>query len=180
MPLLILVPDSSIVRNLQSQGFDIFATDWVTPSSYDKKLTIGHYVNNYLADALDQITKHTGSVKVSLFGYCWGGNLALMLAALHPQKIKNIVTLATLGDFSKDNNLLSVWTRSINPDSIVDTFGNIPGSLINSAFLLRSPIDYLHKYPHFFFERTEPLDLESITEFFATEMWLYDSPPCYR
>jgi polyhydroxyalkanoate synthase len=175
--ILDLVPDSSIVRNLQRQGFDIFATDWGTPSAYDKKLTIGHYVNNYLADAIDHITKHTGSDKVSLFGYCWGGNLALMLAALYPQKIKNIVTLATPGDFSKDNNLLSVWTRSINPNSIVDTFGNVPGSFINSAFLLRSPIDYLHKYPHFFLERTEPLDLESITEFFATEMWLYDSPP---
>ena len=175
--ILDLLPDSSIVRNLQSQGFDIFATDWGTPSSYDKKLTIGYYVNNYLADAVDHITKHTGSDKVSLFGYCWGGNLALMLAALYPQKIKNIVTLATPGDFSRDNNLLSVWTKSTNPDSIVDTFGNVPGSLINSAFLLRSPIEYLHKYPHFFFERTEPLDLESIIEFSATETWLYDSPP---
>src|SRR5215207_8526142 len=175
--ILDLLPDSSIVRNLQRQGLDIFATDWGTPSAYDKKLTIGHYVNNYLADAIDHITKHTGSDKVSLFGYCWGGNLALMLAALHPQKIKNIVALATPGDFSNDNNLLSVWTKSINPDSIVDTFGNVPGSFINNAFLLRSPIDYLHKYPHFFFERIEPLDLESIIEFFATETWLYDSPP---
>jgi class III poly(R)-hydroxyalkanoic acid synthase PhaC subunit len=175
--ILDLIPDSSIVRNLQRQGLDIFATDWGTPSAYDKKLTIGHYVNNYLTDAIDHITKHTGSDKVSLFGYCWGGNLALMLAALHPQKIKNIVTLATSGDFSNDNNLLNVWTKSINPDSIVDTFGNVPGSFINNAFLLRSPIDYLHKYPHFFFERIEPLDLESIIEFFATETWLYDSPP---
>jgi polyhydroxyalkanoate synthase subunit PhaC len=105
---------------------------------YDEKLTIGHYVNNYLADAIDHITKHTGSDKVSLFGYCWGGNLAFMLAALHQNKIKNIITLATPGDFSIDNNLLSVWTRNINPDTIADTFGNIPGAFINSAFLLRS------------------------------------------
>jgi polyhydroxyalkanoate synthase subunit PhaC len=93
---------------------------------------------------------------VSLSGYCWGGDLALMLAVLHPEKIKNIITLATPGDFSVDNNLLSIWARSINPDAIVDGFGNIPGALINSAFLLRSPIEYLHKYPHFFFERTVP------------------------
>jgi polyhydroxyalkanoate synthase len=39
---------------------------------------------------------------------------ALMLAALHPNKIKKIITLVTPGDFSIDNNLLSVWTRSIN------------------------------------------------------------------
>ena len=148
-----------------------------TPSAYDEKLTIGFYVNNYLADAIDHITKHTGSDKVSLFGYCWGGNLALMLAALHPNKIKNIITLATPGDFSIDNDLLSVWTRNINPDNNANTFGNIPGAFINSAFLLRSPIDYLHKYTHFSFERTKPLDIESIIEFFATEAWLYDSPP---
>ena len=83
---------------------------------------------------------------------------ALMLAVLHPNKIKKIIiiTLAIPGDFSIDNNLLSVWTRSINPDTIVDTFGILPGAFINGAsFLLISPIDYLHKYPHFFFERTE-------------------------
>lgn len=175
--ILDLLPDSSIVRNLQRQGFDIFAADWGTPSTYDKELTIGHYVNNYLANAIDYIRTHTGSEKVSLLGYCWGGDLALMLAALHPEKIKNVVTLATPGDFSIDNNLLALWTRAINPDTLIDTFGNVPSAFINSAFLLRSPIDYLHKYPHFFFERIEPIDLESIIEFFATEMWLYDSPP---
>ena len=59
-------------------------------------------------------------------------------AAFVRTKIKNIITLATPGDFSIDNNLLSVWTRNINPDTIADTFGNIPGAFINSAFLLRS------------------------------------------
>ena len=175
--ILDLLPNSSIVLSLQRRGLDIFATDWGTPSAYDKKLTIGHYVNNYLVDAINQITKHTGADKVSLFGYCWGGNLALMLASLYPDKIKSIVTLATPGDFSMDNNLLSIWTGSINPDTITDTFGNVPGSFINNAFLLRSPIEYLHKYPHFFLERIELLDLESVIEFFATEIWLYDSPP---
>jgi class III poly(R)-hydroxyalkanoic acid synthase PhaC subunit len=161
---------------LQRQGFNIFATDWGTPSGYDKELTIGHYVNNYLAKTVDYIREHTGSDKVSLLGYCWGGDLALMLAALHPEKIKNVIAFATPGDFSIDNNLLSIWTRNINTDSLVDAFGNVPGSFINSAFLLRSPIDYLHKYPHFFLEG-ELKDIKSIMKFFATEAWLYDSPP---
>jgi polyhydroxyalkanoate synthase subunit PhaC len=51
--ILDLLPDSSIVHNLQKLGLDMFATDWGTPSAYDKKLTIGHYVNNYLVDAVD-------------------------------------------------------------------------------------------------------------------------------
>ena len=174
--ILDLLPNSSIVQNFQRQGFNVFATDWGTPSAYDKELTIGHYVNNYLAKTVDYIREHTGSDKVSLFGYCWGGDLALMLAALHPEKIKNVIAFATPGDFSIDNNLLSVWTRSINTDPLVDAFGNVPGSFINSAFLLRSPIDYLHKYPHFFIEG-QLRDIESIIEFVATETWLHDSPP---
>src|ERR671930_2183724 len=39
---------------------------------------------------------------------------------------------------------------------------------------LRRPIEYSHKYIHFF---EQPHDLESVAEFFATETWLYDSPP---
>ena len=175
--ILDLMPDSSIVRNLQRQGFDIFAADWGTPSAYDKELTIGHYVNNYLANAIDHIRKHSNSDIVSLLGYCWGGDLALMLAALYPEKVKNVIALTTPGDFSLDNNLVALWTKNVDPDTIVDTFGNVPSAFINSAFLLRNPIDYLHKYPHFFFERTEPIDFKSAAEFFATEMWLYDSPP---
>jgi len=174
--ILDLLPDSSIVQNFQRQGFDVFATNWGTPSAYDKELTIGNYVNNYLAKTIDYIREHTGSDKVSIFGYCWGGNLALMLAALHPEKIKNIIAFATPGDFSVDDNLLSVWTRSINADSLIDAFGNVPSSFINNAFLLRTPITTLHKYPHFFLEGRLK-DIESIVEFVTTETWLYDSRP---
>ncbi|GKS61147.1 hypothetical protein YTPLAS21_06050 [Candidatus Nitrosocosmicus sp.] len=141
------------------------------------ELTIGDYVNNYLVKAVDHIIKHSGSKQVSLLGYCWGGDLALMFSALHPEKVKNIVTFATRGDFSIDNNLLSVWARNINADAIVDAFGITPSAFINSSFLLRSPIYVLHKYPHFFFEGDKPKDIDSMVQFLATETWLYDSPP---
>jgi polyhydroxyalkanoate synthase subunit PhaC len=172
--ILDLLPQISIIRNLMRQGLDIYATDWGTPGAYDKELTIGHYVNNYLDSSVDNIIKHANTDKVSLLGYCWGGDLALMYASIHPEKVKNVVTFATPGDFSLDNGLLALWTRSTNADAIVDAFGNAPSLLLNSAFALRSPIDYLHKYPHFFEKQR---DLQSIMEFFATEMWLYDSPP---
>lgn len=172
--ILDLLPQVSVIRNLMQQGFDLYATDWGTPGAYDKELTIGHYVNNYLDSSVDSIMKHTNADKVSLLGYCWGGDLALMYASLHPEKVRNVVTLATPGDFSLDDSLLALWTRSINADAIVDAFGNAPSMLLNSAFALRSPIDYLHKYPHFFEKQR---DLKSIIEFFATEAWLYDSPP---
>ena len=172
--ILDLLPEVSIMRSLLNQGLDIFATDWGTPSAYDKSLTIGHFVEKYLDKSVDFIRKITKSSKVSLFGYCWGGDLALMYAAVHPEKVKNLITVATPGDFDSDNSLLAVWTKAIKINYLLDAFGNLPGIVLNAAFILRNPIEYSHKYFHFF---EQPRSLESVAEFFATETWLFDSPP---
>jgi polyhydroxyalkanoate synthase subunit PhaC len=172
--ILDLLPEVSVTRNLLNQGLDIFATDWGTPSVYDRSLTIGHFVNRYLDHSIDFIRKLTKSEKVSLFGYCWGGDLALMYPAIHPEKLKNLIIIATPGDFDLDDSLLSIWTRAIKVNYILNAFGNLPGIVLNAAFILRNPIEYSHKYFHFF---EQPRSLEDAAEFFATETWLYDSPP---
>jgi polyhydroxyalkanoate synthase len=179
--ILDLLPEVSVVRSLlngggrgDNEGLDIFATDWGTPSAYDKSLTIGHFINSYLDKSVDFIRDITKCDKVTLFGYCWGGDLALMYSAIHPQKVKSLVTIATPGDFDLDNSLLSVWTRAMKEEYLLDAFGNLPGAILNAAFILRNPIEYGHKYFHFF---GQPHNLESVAEFLATETWLYDSPP---
>jgi len=172
--ILDLLPDISVIRKLLESGFDIFATDWGTPGPYDKDLNINHYVNTYMDKSVDYIRNLTGSEKVSLLGYCWGGNLVLLYAASHPEKVKNIVTLATPGDASQDNGLLSTWTKNMKVDKLLDAFGNAPSFIINAAFALRSPVEYMIKYPRFF---EQPHDLETTLEFFATETWLHDSRP---
>ena len=90
----------------------------------------------YLDKSIDFVRTSTKADKVTLFGYCWGGDLALVYAALHPEKVKNI---ATPGDFDLDNSLLSVWTREMKEDYLLDAFGNVHGMLLNAAFNLRRP-----------------------------------------
>ena len=148
--ILDLLPEISVVGNLLRQGFDVFATDWGTPSAYDKDLTIGHFVNSYMDRSVDLIREITKSDKVSLLGYCWGGNLVLVYAALHPEKVKNVITIATPGDSNLDDTLLSVWTMGMDVDTLLNAFGNVPSTLLNEAFALRNPVEYSHKYPHFF------------------------------
>jgi class III poly(R)-hydroxyalkanoic acid synthase PhaC subunit len=172
--ILDLLPEVSVIRSLLNHGLNIFATDWGTPSAYDKNLTIGHFVNKYMDKSIDFIRKITKSDKVSLLGYCWGGDLAIIYAALHPEKVRNLITIATPGDFELDYSLLAIWTKAMKENYLLDTFGNLPGIMLNAAFILRNPIEYMHKYFHFF---EKPRSLESIAEFFATETWLYDSPP---
>ncbi len=71
--ILDLLPDVSVIKNLQRQGFDIYATDWGTPTSCDKDLSLETYAEEYVENAVEKIKEITGSDKVSLFGYCWGG-----------------------------------------------------------------------------------------------------------
>jgi pimeloyl-ACP methyl ester carboxylesterase len=168
--ILDLLPEVSVVRSLLNQGLDVFAADWGTPSAYDKSLTIGHFVNSYLDKSIDLIRKVTKSDKVSLFGYCWGGDLALMYASIHPEKVKNLVTIATPGDFDLDDSLLAVWTKAMKKDLLLDTFGNLPGVLLNAAFILRNPIEYSHKYFHFF---EQPRSLESSGQVFYFFLFLF-------
>ena len=73
-----------------------------------------------------------------------GGNLALMSAALHPQKVKSLVTVATPGDFDLDNSLISVWTKAMKEEYLLDAFGNLPGLPLFASKYISWPQPLLH------------------------------------
>ena len=172
--ILDLLPKSSVIKNLQSQGFDIYATDWGTPASYDKDLTLASYAEEYVENAVEKIKELTGSQKVSLFGYCWGGLFALIYSATNQDSVKNLILHATPVDIEKQKTIIENWAAHLNADNLIDTFGNVPGWLLNFAFFLRNPIETTLKYPRYF---SEPRTLDEIMQFFAIETWLYDSTP---
>ena len=172
--ILDLLPNVSIIKNLQRQGFDIYATDWGTPKSFDKDLTLETYAEEYVENAVEKVKEITGSDKVSLLGYCWGGLFALIYTSTHQENVKNLILHATPIDIDKEKTIIENWTAHLNADDLVDVFGNIPGWLINLTFLIRNPVEAMLKYPRYF---SEPRSLDEITQFFAIETWLYDSRP---
>ena len=172
--ILDLIPNASVINNLLQQGFDVFATDWGIPGTYDKEMTLEVYAHEYIENAVDEIKEITGSDKVSLFGYCWGGIFALIYAASHPENVKNLIFHATPVDFSKEREIIENWTAYLDADKLVDTLGNVPGWLVNMTFILRNPVEIFLKYPIFF---SEPRGLDEILRFFWIETWLYDGRP---
>jgi class III poly(R)-hydroxyalkanoic acid synthase PhaC subunit len=172
--ILDLLPKVSVINSLLKQGFDIYATDWGTPDSLYQNMTLEDFAHEYVENAVEKIKEITGSEKVSLFGYCWGGIFALIHSAIHPENVKNLVLHATPIDLEKTNTVIENWTKHIDADELVATFGNVPGWFLNSAFILRNPVEALLKYWRFF---SEPKNPDEIKQFFAIESWLYDSVP---
>lgn len=175
--ILDLQPDRSVIRNLLSQGFDVYMIDWGIPSEGDKYLTINDYVNGYIDRVVEKIRKLSGMDKISILGYCMGGSLSTMYAALHPEKVRNLIVMAAPLDFGEDNGLLHVWAdiKEFDVDKIVDTYGNVPGYFLNFAFLLLDPVGNLHtKYIKFF----DSVENEKFVDmFFRMEKWINDGVP---
>jgi polyhydroxyalkanoate synthase len=172
--ILDLLPETSIIRYFQQLGFDVYATDWRMPTIKDEDMQLASYAHDYLENAVDKVEEVTGSRNVTLFGYCWGGILSLIYSAMHPKNVKNLILHATPVDFGKTPTVLESWIKDLDIKKFVNTFGNVPSSFLNIAFILRNPLEAALKYQFYF---SQPRSMKEITQFFAVESWLYDSVP---
>jgi polyhydroxyalkanoate synthase len=137
--ILDLIPGNSFVESLLDQGFDVYLTDWGVPTAADTGLQLEDYVLDYLPAMVDAVLTASAATELSMLGYCFGGLLALLSAATHPDgPVRNLLTLATPVDFDQ-LGLQSVWARPLDADRLVDHYGNIPAALIQRSFQLLKP-----------------------------------------
>ncbi len=183
--ILDLQPDKSVIKKLLDEGFDVYIIDWGYPSGVDRYLTLDDYVNGYINNAVDKIKERSGLDKITLLGVCQGGTFSIMYAALHPEKVKNLVTLVAPVNFDTDKGLLHLWAKSLDVDKIVDYYGMVPGDFLNQGFLLTDPFRLMIDKYVGLFDRIEcsPDDSEcqlrneeTIRNFLRMEKWIFDSP----
>lgn len=172
--MLDLQPERSVTESLLKQGIDLYMIDWGYPSRKDRFLTIDDHVNGYIDSMVDVIRKRHGIQSVNIMGICMGGTLSVIYAALHPEKVKNLITTVTPTNFDTDQGLLHIWMKSIDVDRMIDTMGNMSGDMMNFGFLLLNPARLmLDKYVGFM----ENIDKKEFVEnFIRMEKWIFDSP----
>jgi polyhydroxyalkanoate synthase subunit PhaC len=172
--LLDLQPDRSVVKSLLKEGIEVYLVDWGCPRRQDQYLTLDEHINGYLDNIVDFIRRRHPCPQLNLMGFCLGGIFAVIYAALHPQKVGTLVTTVTPTHFQTEKGLLHIWLQEIDVDRLVDTFGNLPGYLLNSAFFLLNPARLLlGKYVGFL----ENMDNKEFVEnFIRMEKWIFDRP----
>ena len=172
--MLDLQPDRSVVKNFLQDGIDLYMIDWGYPTRKDRYLSIDDHVNGYMDNIVDFIRERHQISKVNLMGICMGGSFSIMYSALHPEKIKNLITTVTPSSFDTNKGLLHVWMKDLDVDKMIRTYGNIPGDLMNLGFLLLNPARLMiDKYVGFM----ENMDKKDFVEnFVRMERWIFDSP----
>ncbi len=172
--MLDLQPGRSAIQNFLNEGVEIYMIDWGYPARKDRYLTIDDHVNGYINNVIDFIRERHNLSKINLMGICMGGTFSVMYSALHPEKIKNLITTVTPVNFDTDQGLLHVWMKTINADKMVDTHGNIPADMMNFGFLLLNPARLMiDKYVGFLQNVNNKTFVEN---FIRMEKWIFDSP----
>ncbi|MFZ7097121.1 class III poly(R)-hydroxyalkanoic acid synthase subunit PhaC [Luteimonas dalianensis] len=169
-----LQEDRSLVKGLLALGEDVYIIDWGYPDRSDRFLTLEDYIERFIGGAVDHLRESYGVDAVNLLGICQGGAFSLCYASLHPDKIRNLVTMVTPVDFHTEDNMLSNWTRGMDVDLFVDTLGNVPADMMNYCYLTLKPWrNFVQKYVGL----VDILDdRKAVEDFLRMEKWIFDSP----
>jgi len=170
--ILDLQPERSVVRRLLEAGHDVYLIDWNEPSRLDQHLTLDDYVNRYIDNCVDEVRERSGKDAINVLGYCMGGTMSAMYAALRPEKVNALGLMAAGLCFDGTGGVLEQWgsAEHYDPEEVTETFGNVPAEFLDVGFALMDPVDnYVSKYVRFY----ENLENEDFVENFGRmEKWL--------
>jgi polyhydroxyalkanoate synthase len=164
---------ASLVEALVARGLDVFCLDWGIPKDEDRHLRWDDVVNR-LAQAARFVRRSTRAPSVGVLGYCMGGTLAAIHAALHPESTALLVNLAGPVDFEAAGQLRAMVDPAwFDADAIADA-GNVGALQMQSGFQALRPTLPLSKWVSLI-DRWE--DAAQREAFLALETWGNDNVP---
>jgi polyhydroxyalkanoate synthase subunit PhaC len=143
--ILDLSPRNSLVRYLVEKGHTVFMISWKNPDAADRDLGLQDYVQLGFLDALAEVRRLIPEQKVHAVGYCIGGTLlsiaAALLAARRDHSLASASFFAAQADFSEPGELSVFITPSqiAMLEAMMSKSGVLESERMGGAFaLLRS------------------------------------------
>jgi polyhydroxyalkanoate synthase len=134
-----LLPGRSFAGHVAAAGFDVYIADFGTPSREDRFADLAYYVEGLLRRSVRTISALTGEADINLVGYCLGGTLSLLYAALHPETVRRLVLLTTTVDGDVEGGIPWVAHRMGLAGEDYDNPRLVPAAEVKSWFEMLAP-----------------------------------------
>jgi polyhydroxyalkanoate synthase len=146
--ILDLTPGNSFIEHLLAAGFDVYLLDWGEPDERDARNRLEDYADDYIPAAVARVLDIAETDQLNLVGYCFGGNLALLHAAHHPETpVRSLTVLATPVDFRHMGPLADIFTvGGLDVGSVVNDQGNVPPQVVVQGFRTLTPTAQVTRY----------------------------------
>lgn len=166
--ILDLKEQTSLVRYLVREGFDVFMISWRNPGPQDRNLGFDDYRELGVGQALQAIGDLVPGERVHVAGYCLGGTLLSVAAAAKArqgdQQIASLTLIAAQVDFA-DPGELAVFIDDSQLAALeagMDGAGYLCGGQMAAAFSLLRARDLIWRRVHqdyYLGRRDEEIDL---------------------
>jgi len=137
--ILDLMPGRSFAGHVAAAGYDVFIADFGTPSREDRFADLEYYVSGLVRRCVRTIAALTGQSSIDIIGYCLGGTLSLLYAALYPETVKRLVLLTTTVDGDVQGGISWVAHRMGLAGESYDEPRLVPAVEVKSWFELLAP-----------------------------------------
>jgi polyhydroxyalkanoate synthase len=164
--ILDLSPEMSLIEALAKEGYDVYLIDFGIPGFEDKDLTLDQYITDYIQKGVRRALRHSKAKELSIMGFCLGGTLAAIYAAIAEEPIRNLILSVAPIDF-QTMPAFDKWVDALRKNELdfqpfFETIGLVPALMMRAGMrLLTSPIyvspylsllnraydeEYLHKW----------------------------------
>ena len=170
-----LEPDRSLVGGLAANGHPTYLVDWGVPGPEDAGEGVAYVLLELLHRAIDRACRHAGTDRAVLLGYCQGGTLAAMYAALRPRRVAGLIALAAPVRFSEGGRFRDFTDPAhFDIDALVDAQGLVSVDWMKAGFQLLDPMGIPQKLVAVARASSDPVRLRRVL---ARERWLEENVP---
>lgn len=139
--ILDLAKGQSFIEYLLLQGYDVYLMDWTAPRREHAHIGLKDFALDLIDESIAKVQEESGEQEITLLGYCMGGLLSVINAAMHPTgPIKNLVCFTTPVN-AEGMALYKTWVdaEAFDIDLLVEQLGVIPGEMISASIQALRP-----------------------------------------
>ncbi len=143
--ILDLQTGGSTIEALVQKGFEVYLIDFGKPGLEDSDMDVSDVITSYIQPGMKAAINHSGTTEITIMGYCLGGTMAAIYAAVAEEPIKNLVLFVTPIDFQSPA-YFDKWVKALREGEIdrfryLEELGIIPSSHVEAGIrMVTSPL----------------------------------------